>query len=47
MDAYEQGVITREECQWFFGPATGPLTDADLNKFGEMMKKVDGWTDDS
>ena len=40
--AYQEGVITMEEYLFIFGPATGPLTEADLERFEQIMRKVDG-----
>ena len=42
MAAYEQKVISKEECQFFFGGAAGPLTEADEKRFAQIMKKIDG-----
>jgi hypothetical protein len=40
--AYEDGVITKEEYLFMFGPTTAPLTEADEKRFAQIMKKVDG-----
>jgi hypothetical protein len=40
--AYEDGVITEEECIFILGLETGPATKADEKRFGQIMKKVDG-----
>jgi hypothetical protein len=40
--AYQEGVITMEEYLFIFGPATGPLTEADEERFARIMSKVDG-----
>jgi hypothetical protein len=42
IDAYEDGVITKEEILFIFGPTTAPLTEADEKRFAQIMKKVDG-----
>ena len=41
--AYQEGVITKEECLFILGPTTAPLTQADEERFNQIMRKVDGW----
>ena len=41
--AYQEGVITKEEYLFIFGPTTAPLTQADEERFAQIMDKVDGW----
>ena len=41
MAAYEQGVISKEECHFIFGEAAGPLTETEKKRFGQIMKKID------
>jgi hypothetical protein len=40
--AYQKGVITEDECLFIIGPATDPLTQADLERFDQIMRKGDG-----
>ena len=40
--AYQEGVITKEEYLFILGPTTAPLTQADEERFNQIMRKVDG-----
>ncbi len=39
--AYQEGIITNEECRFIL--ATTPLTEADEERFYQIIRKVDGY----
>ena len=41
--AYQEGIITDEECRFIFGSTTTPLTEADEERFFQIIRKVDGY----
>ena len=41
--AYQEGIITKEEYLFLFGSTTTPLTEADEERFYQIIRKVDGY----
>jgi hypothetical protein len=41
--AYQEGIITNEECRFVLGSTTTPVTEADEERFYQIIRKVDGY----
>jgi len=40
--AYQEGVISEEEYKWMCEPTDAQLTEADEERFFQLMKRIDG-----